>query len=91
MSIGNVLVCAGYIDLSKRRVSAEEIQKCEETFSKAKTVSMLGVTPLGLYVANGDTVVIGGMDLKMVEFDQWLHADNGRQCEHYGKSSLELL
>ena len=36
------LVCcslAGYIDLSKRRVSPEEIQKCEEKYSKAKTVS----------------------------------------------------
>ena len=29
----------GYIDLSKRRVSQEEIQKCEEKFSRAKTVS----------------------------------------------------
>ena len=29
----------GYIDLSKRRVSQEEIQKCEEMFSRAKTVS----------------------------------------------------
>lgn len=29
----------GYIDLSKRRVSPEEIQKCEEKYSKAKTVS----------------------------------------------------
>lgn len=29
---------AGYIDLSKRRVSPEEIKKCEEKFTKAKTV-----------------------------------------------------
>merc|ERR1739844_560067 len=28
----------GYIDLSKRRVSPEEIKKCEEKFTKAKTV-----------------------------------------------------
>ncbi len=28
----------GYIDLSKRRVSPEEIQKCEEKYSKGKTV-----------------------------------------------------
>ncbi|ORY61978.1 hypothetical protein LY90DRAFT_523066 [Neocallimastix californiae] len=28
----------GYIDLSKRRVSAEDIQKCEEKFTKSKTV-----------------------------------------------------
>ena len=29
----------GYIDLSKRRVSTEEIEKCEEKFNKAKAVS----------------------------------------------------
>ncbi|KAI9208598.1 eukaryotic translation initiation factor 2 alpha subunit-domain-containing protein [Polychytrium aggregatum] len=28
----------GYIDLSKRRVSAEDIQKCEEKFNKSKAV-----------------------------------------------------
>ncbi|KAK3746270.1 hypothetical protein QZH41_016525 [Actinostola sp. cb2023] len=28
----------GYIDLSKRRVSPEEVKKCEEKFTKAKTV-----------------------------------------------------
>jgi len=28
----------GYIDLSKRRVSAEEVQKCEEKFNKSKSV-----------------------------------------------------
>lgn len=28
----------GYIDLSKRRVSPEDIVKCEEKFSKAKKV-----------------------------------------------------
>jgi len=28
----------GYIDLSKRRVSAEDIQKCEERYNKSKTV-----------------------------------------------------
>jgi len=28
----------GYIDLSKRRVSTEEIQKCEEKFNKSKSV-----------------------------------------------------
>jgi translation initiation factor 2 subunit 1 len=33
--------CAGYIDLSKRRVSSEEIQKCEEKYSKAKTVNSI--------------------------------------------------
>ena len=30
---------SGYIDLSKRRVSAEEVVKCEEKFAKAKAVS----------------------------------------------------
>ena len=34
-----ILAKPGYIDLSKRRVSQEEIQKCEEKFSRAKTVS----------------------------------------------------
>lgn len=28
----------GYIDLSKRRVSAEDVQKCEERFNKSKSV-----------------------------------------------------
>ena len=32
------VVFSGYIDLSKRRVSPEEIKKCEEKFTKAKTV-----------------------------------------------------
>ena len=31
--------CSGYIDLSKRRVSPEEIGKCEDKFAKAKCVS----------------------------------------------------
>ena len=28
----------GYIDLSKRRVSAEDVAKCEERYNKAKAV-----------------------------------------------------
>eukprot|EP01135_Chromosphaera_perkinsii_P004192 Nk52_evm11s271 gene=Nk52_evmTU11s271 len=31
----------GYIDLSKRRVSAEEIRKCEDKFNKAKAVNSI--------------------------------------------------
>jgi translation initiation factor 2 subunit 1 len=31
----------GYIDLSKRRVSADEVAKCEEKFNKAKTVNQI--------------------------------------------------
>ncbi|CAB4064900.1 EIF2S1 [Lepeophtheirus salmonis] len=31
----------GYIDLSKRRVSAEDIERCTETFSKAKAVNSI--------------------------------------------------
>lgn len=31
----------GYIDLSKRRVSAEEVVKCEEKFAKAKAVNSI--------------------------------------------------
>jgi translation initiation factor 2 subunit 1 len=32
---------AGYIDLSKRRVSAEEVGKCEEQYEKGKTVDSI--------------------------------------------------
>lgn len=35
------LSITGYIDLSKRRVSTEEKDKCEETFKKAKAVRIL--------------------------------------------------
>ena len=31
----------GYIDLSKRRVSHEEVLKCEENFAKGKAVSSI--------------------------------------------------
>jgi hypothetical protein len=31
----------GYIDLSKRRVSAEEAKKCEEKFNKGKQVNSI--------------------------------------------------
>ncbi|GAB1603135.1 eukaryotic translation initiation factor 2 subunit 1-like [Argonauta hians] len=31
----------GYIDLSKRRVSPEEVEKCEEKYAKAKTVNSI--------------------------------------------------
>ncbi len=31
----------GYIDLSKRRVSAEEVVKCEEQYEKGKTVDSI--------------------------------------------------
>ena len=31
----------GYIDLSKRRVSAEEAKKCEEKFNKGKAVNSI--------------------------------------------------
>lgn len=33
--------CAGYIDLSKRRVSAEDVEKCTERFAKAKAVNSI--------------------------------------------------
>jgi translation initiation factor 2 subunit 1 len=33
--------CIGYIDLSKRRVSAEEVVKCEEQYEKGKTVDSI--------------------------------------------------
>lgn len=31
----------GYIDLSKRRVSAEDIAKCEERYNRSKTVASI--------------------------------------------------
>lgn len=31
----------GYIDLSKRRVSSEDVEKCTERFSKAKAVNSI--------------------------------------------------
>lgn len=36
----NIHISTGYIDLSKRRVSPEEAVKCEDKFTKSKTVSM---------------------------------------------------
>ena len=35
------LSLAGYIDLSKRRVSPEDITKCEERYMKSKTVASI--------------------------------------------------
>ena len=35
------LTIPGYIDLSKRRVSAEEVTKCEEQFEKGKAVDSI--------------------------------------------------
>lgn len=51
------MVLSGYIDLSKRRVSAEEVVKCEEQYEKGKAVDSIitqvakkrGVTPESLY------------------------------------------
>jgi translation initiation factor 2 subunit 1 len=34
-------VRTGYIDLSKRRVSPEDLQRCDEKFNKAKAVNSL--------------------------------------------------
>lgn len=50
-------IFSGYIDLSKRRVSAEEVVKCEEQYEKGKAVDSIitqvakkrGVTPESLY------------------------------------------
>lgn len=36
-----ILIPVGYIDLSKRRVSPEDITKCEERFVKSKAVSSI--------------------------------------------------
>ena len=48
----------GYIDLSKRRVSSEEIQKCEEKFSKAKTVQYFINKCLVVRLHTGGAVII---------------------------------
>lgn len=37
----NFLLIIGYIDLSKRRVSAEDVEKCTERFAKAKAVNSI--------------------------------------------------
>lgn len=37
----------GYIDLSKRRVSAEEVVKCEEQYEKGKAVDSIMVQVAG--------------------------------------------
>ena len=40
--ISQLMYCGvGYIDLSKRRVSPEDIQRCEEKYNKAKTVNSI--------------------------------------------------
>jgi len=36
-----LLILSGYIDLSKRRVSAEDVEKCTERFAKAKAVNSI--------------------------------------------------
>ena len=36
-----LLIFSGYIDLSKRRVSAEDVEKCTERFAKAKAVNSI--------------------------------------------------
>ncbi len=36
----DIHISSGYIDLSKRRVSPEEAVKCEDKFTKSKTVTM---------------------------------------------------
>jgi translation initiation factor 2 subunit 1 len=36
-----LIILVGYIDLSKRRVSPEDIVKCEERYMKSKTVSSI--------------------------------------------------
>jgi hypothetical protein len=36
--VADQIILAGYIDLSKRRVSAEDVIKCEERYNKSKAV-----------------------------------------------------
>ena len=41
LSMDQELISVGYIDLSKRRVSPEDIVKCEERFNKGKMVASI--------------------------------------------------
>lgn len=41
MCLTNINILVGYIDLSKRRVSPEDIEKCTERFAKAKAVNSI--------------------------------------------------
>jgi len=56
----------GYIDLSKRRVSPEDIVKCEERYMKSKTVASIlrhvasKVPPSLDTTMNGESVIVGG-------------------------------
>lgn len=34
----SISLCSGYIDLSKRRVLPEDVEKCEERYNQAKAV-----------------------------------------------------
>lgn len=36
-----IILFLGYIDLSKRRVSPEDVEKCTERFSKSKAVNSI--------------------------------------------------
>lgn len=40
-ALEHLLTCAGYIDLSKRRVSPEDVVKCEERYSKSRAVNSI--------------------------------------------------
>lgn len=55
----HIYVNLGYIDLSKRRVSAEEVKKCEEKFTRGKTVSALICHPMFLSIFK--TIVVSLM------------------------------
>ena len=58
----------GYIDLSKRRVSAEDITKCEERYMKSKTVASIL-----RHVASKTTMA--GTDATQVEESQEMEAN----------------
>jgi translation initiation factor 2 subunit 1 len=43
-----IMYLKGYIDLSKRRVSPEDVAKCEDRFNKAKAVRSILALALGI-------------------------------------------
>lgn len=65
----------GYIDLSKRRVSPEEVTKCEEKFAKAKAVSFKKIICCDCYVVLWNMIAwscyqehVHSFDLKLIEY-----------------------
>lgn len=77
----------GYIDLSKRRVSAEEAKKCENRFSKAKCVSSILRHTVELLHGQGH-------DVKMEDFYErtaWKLDEQYKRPEEKCKASYDYF